>query len=207
MRLSHGRKTDSLPASNPRSTMTDAALLEPTSTPARFARHALLYGAAAGAIGGGMMLADYALGFQTERAHIGRWTYLLGLVIPIAAVVLGMTSWRNHVLGGRIRFAQAFGMALAIGLVFAIVMGLTAWWQTAQLAPDLIHQRIDQQAIAAAQRPDANPEEIARQVELAKASATPRTYAKMMFTMALVHAFFVGLVAAITVPKKRPGLE
>lgn len=176
-------------------------------SPIRFARHALLYGAAAGVLGGAFMIADYALGFQTEHVEIGRWTYLVALVIPIAAIIFGLTSWRNRVLGSRIRFVQAFGMALAIGLVFAGLLGLSAWLQTTKLAPDLIERRIDLQAIAAAQQPNANAEEIARQVDLAKKSTTPETYAKMVFTRALMHSFFVGLIAAVTVPKKRPGLE
>jgi len=184
----------------------DSASTTRSSSPARFAVHALKYGTGAGLLGGLWMIADYALGFQTDHMDIGRWTHLGGMIIPIAAVILGMMSWRNKALGGRIRFVQAFGMALAVGLVFALFIGAAAWLQTAQLAPELIPHRIDQQAIAAAQQPNSNPDEIAKQAELAKQQTTPVAFAKMMFSYSLMQSLFIGLIASITVPKQRPGL-
>lgn len=186
--------------------MHDAAAPAPRPT-RRFVRHALVYGGLAGVLGGLWMIAEYALGFQTDRVEIGRWTSVAALVIPIGAVILGMMSWRNNVLGGRIRFAQAFAIALAIGLVFSVIIGGTAWLQAAKLSPELVSRRIDQQAHAAAQQPGADQEQIARQAAAAKAQATPGSYATVMLTFSLMQSLFVGLIAAITVPKKQPGLE
>jgi len=176
-------------------------------SPARFALHALKYGSIAGLIGGAWMIGEYALGFQTERPEIGRWTFLASMIVPIAAVILGMTAWRNNALGGRIRFVQAFGMALAVGLSFALLMAAAGWLHAAVLEPDLIERALDRYAVTAAQQPEAKPEAIAAQVELWKRSTTPVTYAQGVFTRSLVLSFFVGLLAAITVPKKRPGLD
>lgn len=154
-----------------------------------------------------MSIAVYAVAEHSEGSAMVQWAYIAAMIIPIAAVILGMTAWRNRYLGGRIRFVQAFGMALAIGLVFSLCVAGSAWLHAARIAPDLIEKTIDRQAIIAAQRPDSRPDEIAKQAEEAKKSTTPVTYAQGMFSRSLMLSFFIGLIASITVPKKRPGLE
>lgn len=187
--------------------MTAESTHAPSYSFSGFLNHAAKYGGIAGVAGGLWMIVDYALGFQTDKVHIGKWTSIIAMVVPIAAVILGMMHWRNKALGGRIRFVQAFGMALAIGLIFSGCMAGAAWLQASKFAPDLLERKIEQQAVIAAQRPDANPEEITKQVELARQSATPVTYAKVVFSMMLMQSLFVGLIASITVPKQQPGTE
>jgi hypothetical protein len=175
--------------------------------PARFALHALTYGGIAGVLGGGLTIGVYALTQDSDDTSMAQWAYIAAMIIPIAAVILGMTSWRNHYLGGRIRFVQAFGMALAIGLAYALCIGGASWLQASKLSPDLIEKSIDQWAVMAAQQPDARPDDIAKQAEAYRKSTTPVTYAQDRFSRALMLSFFIGLIASITVPKKRPGLE
>lgn len=179
----------------------------PRPTAAQFAWHALRYGGVAGLAGGAWMIADYALGFQTERLEIGRWTSLVSMVIPIAAVILGLMAWRNKALGGRIRFVQAFGVALGVGLVFATCMGAIAWLQAAKLAPDLIERQIQRRAAYEAAQPNADPAAIAQRAEDNLKVATPLMWGRFVFSRMLMQSLFVGLVAAITVPKKQPGLD
>lgn len=175
--------------------------------PARFARHTLRYGGIAGLLGAGWMMAEYALGLQTERSDIGRWTAFGLMVIPIAAVVLGITSWRNHALGGRIRFTEAFGLALAIGLVFSVTMGAGAWLHAGVISPDLVEKQIQHRAAVEAQQPGADPAAIAKTAEEHMKLATPFLWARFVFSRMLVQSLLVGVIAAVTVPKKRPGLE
>ncbi len=187
--------------------MDDTQPSRPPANPASFAWHTLRYGGLAGLIGGGWMMAEYALGLQTEHADIGRWTALGLMVIPIATVVLGITSWRNVALGGRIRFAEAFGLALAIGLVFSVTMGALAWLHAGVIAPDLVENQIQHRAAVEAQLPGADPAATARTAEEHLKLATPFLWARFVFSRMLVQSLLVGLIAAVTVPKKRPGLE
>lgn len=190
--------------------MSDSSILQPSSpapSPLRFAQHALVYGGIAGAVGGGWMILEYALGLHTEHANVGRWTAIAAMIVPIGAVVFGVTSWRNHALAGRIRFVQAFGMALAIELAYALCLAFAAWIHSAWIDPNLISTVLDGIGRTAAQQPGANADEIARQAEQWKAATTPYTYAQGVFARSLFLGFFVGLLAAVTVPKKRPGLE
>ncbi|MBE2214721.1 MAG: DUF4199 domain-containing protein [Opitutaceae bacterium] len=188
--------------------MQDATATTPSApAPARFALHALTYGGIAGVLGGGLMIGEYALAQSAEHAEIVRWTFIAAMIIPISAVILGMTSWRNRYLGGRIRFVQAFGMALAIGLAFSLVVAGAAWVHATKIHPDLIEKSIDQWAILAAQQPEARPDDIAKQAEEYRQTTTPVVYAQDRFSRSLMLSFFIGLIASITVPKKRPGLE
>lgn len=175
--------------------------------PARFALHALIYGGAAGILGSGLMIAEYALAQDPDHAGIVRYTSVAAMIIPIVAVILGMTSWRNRHLGGRIRFVQAFGMALAIGLAFSLGVAGAAWLHAAKIHPDLIGKSIDQWAVMAAQQPDARPDDIAKVAEEFRQKMTPVTYAQDRFSRSLMLSFLIAIVASITVPKKRPGLE
>lgn len=49
---------------------------------------------------------------------------LARLAFPIGGITLGIVYWRDRVMGGSMRFVQALGTGLAVGLVFAVVQGL-----------------------------------------------------------------------------------
>jgi len=175
-------------------------------SPSHFALHACAYGGIAGAATAGSAILLYRMGLRTQYPEVGRWIDLAILLLPIGAMILGMMAWRNRHLAGQIRFVQAFGMALAIGLAFSLLVSAGAWLHAGKLDPDLIANAIDQQAAQAARQPGAQPEVIAEQAAQAKRVNSPVTYAQAMFVRSLTISFFIGLVAAATLPKKRPGL-
>lgn len=176
-------------------------------TPARLARHAARYGGIAGAIGGVWMMCGYALSVHPRFGTVGGWVSFLVLIVPISAAVLGIVGWRNDALGGRIRFTQAFGMALAIGLVCSACLGLAAWLHAAVIQPDLIDRLLELDAARRSAAPEADAEAIAREIEQARATLTPARFGQSVFAGRLIESFFIGLIASITVPKKRPGME
>lgn len=167
------------------------------------ARHAMFFGGVAGLIAGAWMMVDHALGFQTTRPDIGRITSLAALVVPVAATILGVMRWRDGPLGGSMRFAQAFGAALAIGLTFALVLAAAAWLHAAVIVPDLVMVKLEAYATALRASGRVQEAEIEPWLANARARATPASYAYQYFSATLIQNFVVALMAALAV-RKRP---
>jgi hypothetical protein len=168
---------------------------------ASLSRHAAIYGCASGALGGAWMMAEYALGFGTERIDIGRYTQLASLVIPVAATVLGVMRWRDNACGGAFRFPQAFGAALGIGLAFSATMAAAAWFYSAVINPQIIPAILDAQAAGMAAA-GATPEDVTRTREEALLRATPGALAYSVFVFSIIKSFVIALMAAVSVRKK-----
>lgn len=93
-------------------------------TVAQLGKHALLYGGAAGVLSVAWSLVEIHLG-DSVTGGVQLWLITLArLAFPIGGITLGIVYWRDRVMGGSMRFVQAMGAGLAIGLVFALVQGL-----------------------------------------------------------------------------------
>lgn len=165
------------------------------------ARHALLYGAGAGAGFAIWILVEYAISSRGDHLGFVQYASLISFVFPVAAISVGIMRWRDRRLGGHVRFAQAFSCALAIGLVFALSVGLFLWLYAGVLNTDFVPTLIEQQGKLMAQS-GASPEEIDAAVEAAKASATAGTYAFAVFSKMLTSALLIALFASIIVRRR-----
>lgn len=168
---------------------------------ARLVRHALVFGGGAGAIMLAWLLAEWAAGLHGPRIAYMRFTTMAAMLVPILAVMIGMMRWRDRVMGGTFKFIQAFGVALGIGLVFAVGAGLATWLYAGVINPGYIPGIIDFQAEAMRQANLAT-DEIARQVELTRQRATPAAFAYGRFVSWLMIAFVISLAAALVIRKK-----
>jgi hypothetical protein len=165
-------------------------------------RHAALYGGIAGVLSGAWMILEYALGFQTVKPEIGRITALAALIFPVGAMILGVMRWRDRVLGGSMKFTQAFGAALAIGLVFSVVFAGAAWLHAGVLVPDLVITKIEAYATALRAAGKVPVADIDKWLETERARANAGTYAYQYFSGSLIQSLVIALMAAISVRKK-----
>lgn len=89
-------------------------------------RTILKYGAAAGAVAGGMLL---AFGLAYDGEPFPDWGMAVGfstMLVALSAVFVGVKRHRDAALGGAIGFWPAFGLGLAISAVAAVLYVL-AW--------------------------------------------------------------------------------
>lgn len=166
-----------------------------TPAPARdrpLAVHALMFGGAAGAITSAGRWAGFAFGF-----HGGVLDTVL-LFVPLVALILGVQHWRDDRLGGAIRFSQAFGAALAIGLVFATIEGLFGWLHAAVLEPGIVEIMVQFMRETLAKQGES-----AAAVDAAEATFrrnfSPAAYGQLMFVTGLVVSFVESLLASLFV--------
>jgi hypothetical protein len=100
-------------------------------------KRALIYGlAAAGGVFLWMML-EYALGFHTARAEIGRYTGFLALIFPVAAIAFGVRAARRA-RGGAIGFGEAFGEGIAIAATFSLLGAISVWLYFSAINPGFL---------------------------------------------------------------------
>lgn len=83
-------------------------------------KRALIYGTAAAAGGAAWTLTEYALGFHTEKAEMGRYSGFVGIVFPIAGIVLALRDARRTERG------LTFGRGVAEGAGVTAVMTILA---------------------------------------------------------------------------------
>jgi Protein of unknown function (DUF4199) len=93
-------------------------------------RHIMKYGAIAGLIIGAFMFAtltaaDKPLSMSTSSMIAG----FAAMLVALSAVFIGIKHYRDHELGGVIRFWPAFGMGLAMSFI-AGVFYIVAWEAT-----------------------------------------------------------------------------
>ena len=164
-------------------------------------RHALIFGGLAGGAVIIWNLLEYAFGVHGEHLSIRPYTATASLVFPIGAIACGIMRWRDLALGGAIRFSQAFGCALAIGLVFAASVALFSWIYVAAINPAFIDTLIANQA-ALMEKGGSSAEEVQKAVADARAAATPSTYAFAIFAQMLLSVFVVALFASVIVRRR-----
>ncbi|BET68778.1 hypothetical protein ASA1KI_36960 [Opitutales bacterium ASA1] len=165
------------------------------------ARHALFSGGIAGAAVVVWTLLEFAFGFHGERIHLRQYSGLAAMVFPIAAIALGIMRWRDRGLGGTIRFSQAFGCGLAIGMVFAAIVGAFSWIYVSMINPSFIESLLAQYP-ALMQERGMTPDEIAAAMEVARARSTAGGYAFEVFAQMLISAFLIALFASVIVRRR-----
>jgi ethanolamine transporter EutH len=149
----------------------------PTTDPAQpraMPVHALIVGGIAGAIGAAFSWGQVAFEIR------GLAFSLVLVFIPSIAIILGVQRWRDGVLGGVIVFSQALGVALAIGLVYALIQGGFAWLLVNQLEPDLLDKMWAHQA-SAMLAAGHSAEAVAAAEKQFREQITPTVYAKSIF--------------------------
>ncbi|RME69500.1 MAG: DUF4199 domain-containing protein, partial [Verrucomicrobia bacterium] len=164
-------------------------------------RHAAIAGSLAAAGAFIWLLIEYALGFHGERLAQLQYMQMVGLAFPIAAIALGIMRWRDRVLDGRIRFSQAFGVGLAIGLFFAIDYAIFNWIYAAVINPGFIERIIEFQAQAMLEA-GSTQEEVETAIEAARAHATAGSYGMAVAVQMLVASLIIALFAAVIVRRR-----
>ncbi len=164
-------------------------------------RLAFTYGGASGALASLWLLLEYAFGLHGDRLAIRQYSTLVAFAVPIASIALGVMRWRDHGLGGSIRFAQAFSCALAIGFVHAALFATCSLLYVASINPDFIPGLIDFQA-RTMEATGASTEEVADFRTAAAAHATARAYAFAVFAQTLLSTFIIALFASVVVRRK-----
>lgn len=88
-----------------------------------------MFGAIAGAIVGGAMIALVMFFTGSEPGMLGMVLGYLSMLIALTAVFVGVKRHRDEALGGVIAFLPALGMGLAISIVAGLIYVL-AWEAT-----------------------------------------------------------------------------
>jgi hypothetical protein len=101
-------------------------------------RRALIYGLLAGGGAAAWTMAEFMLGFHTTRADVGRYTGFVGLVFPVAAIILGVRQARRA--KGGLSFVQGLTEGLAMTGVFAALGCLFLWLYYAAVNPGFFEQ-------------------------------------------------------------------
>lgn len=164
-------------------------------------RHALIFGGGAGVVVVIWNLLEFALGIHGERISWRSYTALASMIFPVAAIAYGLIRWRDEALGGLIRFREAFGCGLAIGLIFSAVVALFSWVYVAAINPGLIETLIAHQAVVM-QEAGSTAEEIQKTTEAFRAQATAGGYAFAVFAQMLISVFLVTLFASILLRRR-----
>lgn len=175
---------------------------QPTARPTAITlfKHALIYGGAAGVLAVAWSLIEMHLALNTAGG-VKLWLLTLArLAFPIGGITLGIVYWRDRVVGGNMRFAQAFGAGLAIGLIFAAIQGLffTAF---ASSNPDYVARMVEsyKQYLISAGRSE---EEVAQELESISDWATPAGIGLARLAEGLKQSLVISLMAGLFVRKR-----
>ncbi|MGH8019083.1 MAG: DUF4199 domain-containing protein [Opitutaceae bacterium] len=164
-------------------------------------RHALIFGGGAGVAVIVWNLLEFAFGIHGDRISWWKYTGLASMMIPVAAIVIGLIHWRDKAFGGLIRFRDAFGCGLAIGLVFSATLAVFSWIYVGAINPGVIEAGIALRAVDM-QEAGSTAEEIQKTTDLLRAKGTPGGYAFNLFALMLISLFFVSLFAAILLRRR-----
>lgn len=164
-------------------------------------RHSVIFGLMAVVAAFVWLMIEYAFGFHSERIGSAQIMKMVGLAFPIAAIALGIMRWRDRNLGGQIKFSQAFGVGLGIGMFFAIGFSLASWLYVTAINPDFIETMLQFQGQAMIDA-GSTLEEAEQAVENARQIATARTYATAVLIQMLLASLIISLFASIVVRRK-----
>lgn len=98
---------------------------------------AFVYGLAAAAGVSAWTMIEYLLGFHTVHAEVGRYSGFVGLLFPIAAIVLGIAAARRA-RGGLIGFGEAFAQGAAISVVSSALGAVSIWLYLTVINPGFL---------------------------------------------------------------------
>lgn len=138
------------------------------------------------------LLGEFWLGFQGSDLAIGRYTWVIGLLIPIVGLFLGIKSYRDDELGGMLELGQAFraGMGMTLILAFLTASFFTVY---ATLINPGVGERYVEMTRDSLEKAGAPAEEIERQVVAVRESQTPFR----QFTLTLGRNLAFGAVVSV----------
>ncbi len=157
-------------------------------------RYALVYGAIAGAIAIGVLVAGFVFDISNHATSI--WFGYLVMLVALSMIFVGVKRYRDVEGGGVIRFGRALGLGLGIAAVASVVyalgweayLALSGWDFMGDYASGVIEGMRAKGASAAAI--EAKAAEMRRLAEM---------YANPLFRMPMtfVEIFPVGIVVAL----------
>jgi len=101
-------------------------------------RRALAYGGAAAGGVAAWSLLEFALGFHTTQAEVGRYTGFVGLVFPVIAIILALRAARRA--RGGLTFVQGVADGMRATVVFAVFGTVFLWLYYAAVNPGFFGQ-------------------------------------------------------------------
>ncbi len=167
-----------------------------SATPAAVKKTILTYGAISGIIIiGSIILGTYYAG-QADQPRFSHLAGYLIMIVALSCIFVGVKRYRDHELGGVIRFGTAFLLGLGITAVASAVY-VAAWEVNLSLtdyafAEDYVESVIADKAAAGVQGADL-------EAEVAKMENFKRQYANPMFRVPVtfLEIFPVGLLIAL----------
>lgn len=100
-------------------------------------KRALVYGVAA-ALGVFLWtMLEFALGFHTSRAEVGRYTGFVALIFPVAAVAAAILSARRD-KSGVISFGEGFSQGLGVAAIFSLLGAVSVWLYFTAINPGFL---------------------------------------------------------------------
>jgi hypothetical protein len=85
----------------------------------------------------------YTKDFKAETWETGEILGYSSMIIALTAIFLGVKTYRDNVLGGKISFGKAFTLGLGISAVASIVFGVYVYILVTVIAPELPDKMID----------------------------------------------------------------
>jgi len=158
-------------------------------------RIALIYGAIAGAITIGVMVAGLVFS-GGEGAMASRFVGYLIMIVALSMIFIGIKRYRDRDLGGVIKFGPAFGLGLAIAAVAGVIYA--AGWEAYLASSDyaFIH---DYTAGLIEKKREAGVAGEALDKFVADMEAMVKNYGNPLYRMPMtfMEIFPVGLIVAL----------
>jgi hypothetical protein len=157
-------------------------------------RIAFVYGAIAGAIAVGAIVAGFFFG--SDHGGQSLWFGYLIMIVALTMIFLGVKRYRDRTLGGVIKFGPAFLLGLAIAAIAGVFYAIG--WEGYLAATG--HKFIEDYAAGVLEaKKAAGVTGEALQAEIAKLDLMKTNYANPLFRlpMTFIEIFPVGVVIAL----------
>ncbi|MCL6741986.1 DUF4199 domain-containing protein [Sphingomonas sp. RB56-2] len=157
-------------------------------------RYALIYGAIAGAIAGGVLTIGIASDFSNHTTSL--WFGYLVMLVALSLIFVGVKRYRDVQCGGVVRFGKAFALGLAIATVAGLVYALM--WETyLQVSGYDFMADYTRSVLKSMQAEGATPAAV--QAKAAEMQSMAESYRNPLFRipMTFIEIFPVGLLVAL----------
>jgi len=157
-------------------------------------RYALIYGAIAGAIAGGVLTVGIASDFSNHTTSL--WFGYLVMLVALSLIFVGVKRYRDGECGGVVKFSRAFGLGLAIAAVAGLVYALM--WESYLQISGYDFMADYTKSILGSMRAE-GASEAAIQAKAAEMNAMAESYKNPLLRIPMTFAeiFPVGLLVAL----------
>jgi len=141
-----------------------------------------------------LMLLLFFTGFQTERLATGKYLNYVGLLIPVAALYLGIKAVRDERPGGTMTYGQGVSAGMAISTFAALMSAVYSWFHFTFVNP-----RFTDYTLEMVRQQWADRGMTVEQVEQAERITRKMLTAPMQAVVGIFFTLLIGLVLSLII--------